>query len=76
MPVMDGLEATQRLRLHEMEEGTGQGSAQKIIGVSANVDDGTASSVLQAGMNAFIPKPFTIHKLKDVCEQLGIGIFE
>ena len=75
MPVMDGLEATKRLRLHEMEAGTDPKDRQQLIGVSANADDETAKSVLLAGMNAFIPKPFSVEKLKDVCEELNIGIF-
>jgi CheY-like chemotaxis protein len=75
MPVMDGLEATKRLRLHELEAGIDVDSRQKIIGISANVNEETACEVLQAGMNAFIPKPFTIDKLKDVCRELKIYIF-
>jgi CheY-like chemotaxis protein len=75
MPVMDGLEAAKRLRLHEMEIGTDNNGRQKIIGISANVDEDTASGVLLVGMNAFMPKPFSVAKLKDVCGQLQINIF-
>ena len=76
MPVMDGLEATRRIRLHEMEAGIGRSDCQKIIGISANVNEDTAHEVLQTGMNAFIPKPFSIDKLKEVCEQLKLDIFK
>jgi CheY-like chemotaxis protein len=75
MPVMDGLEAATRLRLGEAERGTPPGQAQRVVGMSANVDADTAAAALGAGMQAFIPKPFTVAKLKDVCRQLGIHIF-
>ena len=40
-----------------------------IIGMSANNDDVSQDSALQAGMNLFIAKPFTIRDLERVLEQ-------
>lgn len=88
MPVMDGLEATRRLRQMESEgrdwmvypsKGSGErkdgehGSLfsmthlfhpkkfrHAVIGVSANSDHESASDALDAGMDDFIAKPFTM----------------
>ena len=77
MPVMDGLESVKRLRLHEMEGERARHSRQMIIGISANLNmEETKHEVLQVGMDAFIPKPFNINKLKEVCRDLRINIFE
>jgi CheY-like chemotaxis protein len=61
MPVMDGLEATRRVRLFEAELAarTGIRRHQTIIGVSANSDHETMEEALKAGVDAFIAKPFT-----------------
>ena len=69
MPVMDGLEATRRLRGMELEgrewmvgvgSGSGVKSQQLIIGVSANSDYETSCDALAAGMNDFFSKPFAL----------------
>jgi two-component system, sensor histidine kinase len=65
MPVMDGIEATRRLRAHEMEcvqEGVSI-SAQFIIGMSADSDTETKREALQSGMNAFLSKPIHANEL-------------
>eukprot|EP01040_Poterioochromonas_malhamensis_P005104 gene5104-biopygen857 len=69
MPVMDGLEATRRLRGMELEgrewmvgvgSGLGVKVQQLIIGVSANSDYETSCDALAAGMNDFFSKPFAL----------------
>lgn len=61
MPVMDGLEATRRIRLLERElfETQGIDRHQLIVGVSANSDDDARQEAMQAGIDDFLPKPFT-----------------
>lgn len=63
MPVMDGLEATRRMRLCEMEHMKKRGSSasnrQRIIGVSANSDEETVQAAYAMGIDAFLAKPFT-----------------
>jgi CheY-like chemotaxis protein len=62
MPVMDGLEATRRIRAFEKELLITRGidRHQLIIGVSANSDDEARQEAIQAGIDDFLPKPFTM----------------
>ncbi|MHC5066958.1 MAG: ATP-binding protein [Planctomycetota bacterium] len=62
MPIMDGLEATRRLRA--------DGTNTPIIGVSAGTFDDDIKRCLDAGMNAFIGKPVKINELFTVLGQL------
>jgi CheY-like chemotaxis protein len=55
MPVMDGLEATKRLRQHETKNGLEINKRQIIIGISANSHESIEKDALVAGMNNFIP---------------------
>ncbi len=57
MPVMDGLEATRRIRAHEQSK---NGLRQVIIGVSANSDHETMEEAFAAGIDDFLPKPFSV----------------
>ncbi len=62
MPVMDGLEATRRIRLLEKTQASSNYPSfpkQLIIGVSANSDHETEEHALKSGMDGFIAKPFT-----------------
>lgn len=66
MPVMDGLEATQRIRaIEEEEEALNSSSKRKqyIIGTSANGADDVEQAALNSGMDVFIPKPFSVSDL-------------
>ena len=55
MPVMDGLEATKRLRR--------MGFARPIIALTGNVGDRDKRAALDAGMDAFVEKPVRVEKL-------------
>ncbi len=63
MPIMDGVEAVQRLRKLEGEK------YQKlpVIAVTANATTDAKEEFLQAGMNDFVPKPI---RLKEIYEKL------
>ncbi|RYH22972.1 response regulator [archaeon] len=70
MPIMDGIEATKRLRRWEMEGITSRGvvvnqqKRLKIIGLSANSDDEVLEETKKAGFDGFIPKPFNVKSLR------------
>ncbi|MBR0118806.1 MAG: response regulator [Eubacterium sp.] len=59
MPVMDGLEATKRIRAFEDPDM----AAIPIIAMTANAYESDVKKVLDAGMDAHVPKPFRIEEL-------------
>lgn len=60
LPVMDGLEATRRIRALG-----GAGARVPIVGLSANAFAENVSDCLEAGMNDHLAKPFTSAGLAD-----------
>ena len=70
MPVMDGIEAT--LKIRQLEQST-QTPATPIIALTANARDVDKQRCLDAGMNAFLSKPFNAQDLLNVLEQLHIN---
>ncbi len=59
MPVMDGLEATRRIRAME-DPGL---ASIPVIAMTANAFETDVRKAFDAGMNAHIPKPFTVEEL-------------
>jgi CheY-like chemotaxis protein len=73
MPVMDGIEATQRMRAHEdkfRNEGVSS-PPQTIIGMSADSDAETKRLALESGMNAFLSKPVHANELLNCISQIA-----
>eukprot|EP00599_Poterioochromonas_sp_BG-1_P007426 CAMPEP_0173133132 /NCGR_PEP_ID=MMETSP1105-20130129/547_1 /TAXON_ID=2985 /ORGANISM="Ochromonas sp., Strain BG-1" /LENGTH=339 /DNA_ID=CAMNT_0014044747 /DNA_START=1605 /DNA_END=2624 /DNA_ORIENTATION=- len=74
MPVMDGLEATRRIRARERERVKGDNydirEHQIVIGVSANSDSETMEEGLRAGIDDFLPKPFSIDAFTDILRKI------
>ena len=64
MPVMDGLEATRRIRL---AEAAGELAGRRpIVAMTANVLREAVAACNQAGMDDFLPKPFTRRQIVDM----------
>jgi two-component system, sensor histidine kinase and response regulator len=54
MPVMDGFEATRRIRAH-----FGHNAGPRIIALTANAEEGVEERCRHAGMDAYLAKPIT-----------------
>jgi CheY-like chemotaxis protein len=65
MPVMDGLEATRRLR-----GGGGRNRATRIVGLTAAAGAEFEAMCLEAGMDAYVTKPVTRASLAGVLAQV------
>ncbi|TLS68576.1 response regulator [Mariprofundus erugo] len=65
MPVMDGFEATRKIRAHESENG----GHQLIVAMTANAMKGDKDACLKAGMDDYISKPVSFDKIAAVIEQ-------
>lgn len=61
MPVMDGCEATSRLRLSE-----GPNKNVPVIAMTANVTRKAEVDCLRSGMNGFVTKPVSLAEFRDV----------
>lgn len=61
MPVLDGLDATRRLRAHESNE-----QHLTVIAMTANISDADREMCFAAGMDDFLPKPIAIENLKAI----------
>ncbi len=67
MPVMDGFELLQQVRC------SSEGKQQKIIVSSASVSQPDQQMAINAGGNAFLPKPVDVHELlRVVAQQLDL----
>jgi hypothetical protein len=64
LPVLDGLEATARIRAAERE-----GHRTPIVAVTASALDGDRARCRQAGMDDFVSKPATLEELQRVLER-------
>ncbi len=67
MPVVDGLEATRRIR----KDVTGAHRHVPIVALTANAMRGDDLMCLSAGMDAYLPKPVAVDALKDMLVWFG-----
>jgi len=65
MPVMDGFDATRRIR--EMENG--KEPKTPIVAMTAYARQGDKESCIAAGMDAHVPKPITVDILKELADK-------
>ena len=66
MPRMDGHELTKRLRAIEAERGAAR---TPIVAVTANVMKGEEENCFASGMDAYLPKPVNIDRLRTTLER-------
>jgi two-component system sensor histidine kinase/response regulator len=64
MPVMDGFEATARIRALD-----GPRARVHIVAVTANAMAGDEERFLGAGMDDYLPKPVTLRALRDIVDR-------
>jgi CheY-like chemotaxis protein len=67
MPIMDGYEATMRLRRRERESGGGDHLV--VIAMTAAAMEGDRERCLRAGMDDYISKPLTLAALREVADR-------
>jgi CheY-like chemotaxis protein len=70
MPVMDGLEATTRIRELDSPK-----SVVPIVGVSSGVEGMSAKECHDVGMNDFVSKPLNVQKLTNVIRKTLPALF-
>jgi CheY-like chemotaxis protein len=63
MPVMDGFEATRAIRARERGL---MAPRTPILAITANALSGDAERCFQAGMDAYLAKPYTLKALRDM----------
>ncbi len=67
MPLLDGLEATRRIRSFEKRSG----AHVPIVALTANAMKGDDAACLSAGMDAYLAKPVTVDALNDMLAWFG-----
>jgi CheY-like chemotaxis protein len=65
MPVVDGFEATHRLR---SPDSTALDPRVPVVAMTANAMQGDRDRCLRAGMDDYVAKPITVARLRDVVE--------
>ncbi|MEM7499662.1 MAG: response regulator [Pseudomonadota bacterium] len=69
MPVMNGLDATARIRERERAE---SGPPCRIVGLTAHALEGDRDRCIAAGMDDYIAKPVSIERLRGLVTSLGL----
>ena len=68
MPVMNGIEAT--LKIRELEKRQGVEKPVKIIAMTANTMREDVEKCLRSGMDAFLGKPFKVADLVNILREI------
>ncbi len=69
MPVLDGFEATKKLRQFESEQGVAANDRMPIIALTANALKGDREACLDAGMDDYVTKPLQPETLFKAMQQ-------
>ena len=68
MPIMNGIEATKKIRQIEKEKGLNRTT---IIALTANSLEGDKERFIEAGMDLYLAKPLDIKKLIDIFKEFS-----
>jgi two-component system sensor histidine kinase/response regulator len=71
MPLMDGYEATERIRA--LESASGQDARTPIVALTANAMSGQLDRCVQVGMDALLTKPIHVEQLEEMLRRFGLG---
>ena len=66
MPLLDGFEASRLIRRQEAERGPSGKHRVRIVALTANALKGVEERCIEAGMDAYLTKPFTVQQLSAV----------
>jgi PAS domain S-box-containing protein len=66
MPILDGFDAARIIRRQEAEQRTPARKRVRIVAVTANALKGVGERCIEAGMDAYLTKPFTVQQLSAV----------
>jgi signal transduction histidine kinase/DNA-binding response OmpR family regulator len=66
MPVMDGIEATKRIRA-----GDGKSKLSPVVAMTANASDDDTRKCIDAGMDGFQSKPISMEKLRRIVQSVA-----
>jgi CheY-like chemotaxis protein len=69
MPVLDGLEATRRIRALQTERAAGFDREIRIVAMTANAMAGDREQCLAAGMDDYVAKPLTPDSIRIVLQR-------
>ncbi len=67
MPQMDGFEATRRIRAQHAD-------TVRIVGVSAHASEESRGAAIEAGMDAYITKPYTVEQLEVMLREAAAAV--
>ncbi len=72
MPVMDGLEATRKIRQYEQEQNSGDVPPRRvaIVAMTAYDDEKEKTACQEVGMDGFIAKPINIKTIGQTLQQI------
>ena len=70
MPIMDGYEATAKIR--EFEASNNNGQRTPIVAITGNSSDNDRQRCLSHGMDDYLSKPFVFEDLYSILRNLGV----
>jgi len=76
MPVLDGFQATTKIREMEKNRDPSRGKRIRfmpVVAMTAHAMSGDAERIMSAGMDAYISKPLNAKKLQELLQSVASG---